>query len=120
MNEEVMTEKQDEQQLDGEQKDERDIKISSLQSELEQTKDQLLRRTAEMDNMRRRHQQERVQLIFDANKKLITDLLATIDDLERIISHIKPEERSALSEGVELVYKNFLKVLEQNNVKPIE
>jgi len=48
------------------QKDERDTRIAQLQAELDQTKDQLLRRTAEMDNMRRRHQGESITLIFEA------------------------------------------------------
>ena len=106
--------------IETDQKDERDIRIAQLQTELEQTKDQLLRRTAEMDNMRRRHQSESVTLIFEANKRLIIELLATIDDLERTLSVIKPDEHTALTEGIELVYKNFQKILEKNNVKPFE
>ena len=66
-----------------EQKDERDIRFEQLEAQLAESKDQLLRRTAEMDNMRRRHQAESVNLIFEANKRLIVELLATIDDLER-------------------------------------
>ena len=118
MNEEMLSDS--EQEVDSEQKDERDIRIASLQAELDQTKDQLLRRTAEMDNMRRRHQGESVQLIFEANKRLITELLATIDDLERILTFIKPDEKDPLSEGIQLVYKNFQKILQKNNVTPIE
>jgi molecular chaperone GrpE len=118
MNEELLYEKENESGIG--QKDERDIRIAALEAELEQTKDQLLRRTAEMDNMRRRHQQESVQLIYEANKRLIAELLATIDDLERILTFIKPGEKNPLSEGIELVYKNFQKILQKNNVKPFE
>jgi molecular chaperone GrpE len=70
--------------------------------------------------MRRRHQQERTLLIFEANKTLIAELLATVDDLERTLSHIKPEEKNTFTQGIELVYKNFLKVLERYGVTPIE
>ena len=120
MNEEVLSQEREEKEIGSEQIDERDNTIASLRSELEQSKDQLLRRTAEMDNMRRRHQQERVQLIYEANKRLIAELLGSVDDLERIISHLKPEDMNVLSEGIELVCKNFLKTLEQNSVKPME
>ncbi len=109
-----------ENEINGDPQDERDIRIAQLQTELDQTKDQLLRRTAEMDNMRRRHQSESVQLIFEANKRLIIELLATIDDLERTITFINPDEKNPLSEGIQLVYKNFQKILEKNNVKPFE
>ena len=116
MKEETLVEK--EEQTGSEQKDERDLRVAALQAELDQTKDQLLRRTAEMDNMRRRHQSESMQLIFEANKRLILELLATIDDLERTLTSIKPEEKNPLADGIELVYKNFQKILEKNNVKP--
>ena len=115
-----MNEETNEQDILEQAKDERDIRIAQLQAELEQSKDQLLRRTAEMDNMRRRHQSESVNLIFEANKRLITELLATIDDLERTLSFIKPDEKNPLSGGIELVYQNFKKILEKNNVKPFE
>lgn len=94
--------------------------LTALEAELSDTKDQLLRRTAEMDNMRRRHDGERIQLIFEANKRLVTDLLSTLDDLERTLSFVKPEEKNIISTGVELVYKNFQKVLESYGVKVIE
>jgi molecular chaperone GrpE len=118
MNEEMLVGK--EQETGSEQKDERDLRIAGLQTELDETKDQLLRRTAEMDNMRRRHQSESMQLIFEANKRLIAELLATIDDLERTLTFIKPEEKNPLSDGIELVYKNFQKILQKNNVKQFE
>lgn len=94
--------------------------FQKLEAELADAKDLILRRTAELENMRRRHDQERMQLIFEANKRLITDLLPTIDDLERTLSFVKPEERNPISDGVELIYKNFQKILEKNFVKPIE
>jgi molecular chaperone GrpE len=93
---------------------------NALGEELLQTKDLLLRRTAELENMRRRHEQERTQLIFEANKRLVTELLGTVDDLERTLASIKPEEKNPVAEGVELVYKNFIKVLERNGVAPLE
>ncbi len=91
-----------------------------LEANLAEANDLLLRRTAEMENMRRRHQQERTQLIFDANKRLIAELLGTIDDLERTLASVKPEERNPLVDGIELVYKNFMKVLEHHHVAAIE
>ncbi len=94
--------------------------IQKLEGELAEARESALRRTAELENMRRRHQQERMQLVFEANKTLITELLVTVDDLERSLSHIKPEEQNTFAQGVELVYKNFLKVLERYGVKPID
>ena len=94
--------------------------LHELEAELAQANDMLLRRTAEIENMRRRHDQERIQLIFEANKRLVTELLPTVDDLERTLSFVTPEEHTKITEGIELVYKNFLKILEKHNVKTIE
>ena len=96
-----------------------DEKIMEIERTLDTTRDQLLRRTAELENMRRRHQQEREQLIFDANKRLIIDLLGIIDDLERTIEHAS-ESKDPLKEGIELVYKNFLKTLERYGAHPMQ
>src|SRR5688572_8739111 len=88
--------------VEGEQVSSPEDHLVALQTELSDAKDQLLRRTAEMDNMRRRHEGERIQLIFEANKRLVTDLLPTLDDLERTLSFVKPEEKDHLATGVEL------------------
>ena len=94
-------------------------RIVELEEELAQTKDQVLRRTAEMENMRRRFQQEREILIFEGNKRLITDLLPTIDDLERTLGQTNADNK-ALREGVDLVLKNLKKELDRYNVQEIE
>lgn len=94
-------------------------KITAVERMLEETRDQLLRRTAELENMRRRHVQEREQLIFDANKRLIIDLLSVVDDLERTLDHAS-EEKDPMTQGIELVYKNFTKTLERYGVQPMQ
>src|SRR6266481_294084 len=78
-----------------------DEKIAELEQAIAEGRDQLLRRTAEMDNMRRRHLQEREQLIFEGNKRLIADLLSVVDDLERTLEHAS-EEKDPLTQGIEL------------------
>lgn len=94
-------------------------KLASVEKALEETRDQLLRRTAELENMRRRHQAEREQLIFEANKRLIIDLLEVVDNLERTLEHAA-EEKDPIAQGIELVYKNFLKTLERYGARPMQ
>ena len=95
-----------------------ELKIEALEKALADSRDQLLRRTADLDNMRRRHQQEREQLIYDANKRLIVDLLSVVDDLERTLEHAA-DQHDPMAQGIELVYKNFLKTLERYGSKPM-
>lgn len=99
--------------------DDLDQKIEDIERTLEETRDQLLRRTAELENMRRRHQAEREQLIFEANKRLIVDLLDVVDDLERTLEHAS-EQEDPMAQGIELVHKNFLKTLERYGVTPMQ
>src|SRR6188472_4225407 len=88
--------------IEDELSEEQNDRVSALEAELSQANDLLLRRTAELENMRRRHDQERMQLIFEANKRLVTELLSTVDDLERTLSFVKPEEHTPITEGIEL------------------
>jgi molecular chaperone GrpE len=111
-----MFEKNDKSEISEDAVDEKIVEIERM---LDTTRDQLLRRTAELENMRRRHQQEREQLIFDANKRLILDLLGTIDDLERTIEHAA-ESNDPLTQGIELIYKSFLKTLERYGARPMQ
>src|ERR1051325_972425 len=99
--------------------DNSDEQAVDFEKALEETRDQLLRRTAEMENMRRRHQAEREQLIFEGNKRLISDLLGVLDDLERTLLHAS-EEIDPMAQGIDLVYKNFLKTLERYGVTPMQ
>jgi len=94
-------------------------RVAELERTVQDTRDQLLRRTAELDNMRRRHQQEREQLIFEGNKRLIADLLSVVDDLERTLEHAS-NENDPMKQGIELILKNFLKTLERYGVRPMQ
>ncbi len=96
-----------------------EVRITEVERTLEATRDQLLRRTAELENMRRRHQQEREQLIFEANKRLILNLLGIVDDLERTIEHAS-ESNDPMTQGIDLIYKSFLKILERYGVRPMQ
>ena len=92
--------------------------LADLERDLQDSRDQLLRRTAEMENMRRRHQQEREQWVLESNRNLILALLPTVDDLERTLEHAE-EAKDPMSQGIELVYKNFIKTLERFGVRPM-
>jgi molecular chaperone GrpE len=117
-----MFEKNDKSEINEDAVEEKIVEIERM---LETTRDQLLRRTAELENMRRRHQQEREQLIFDANKRLMLDLLGNVDDLERIIEHAsesddRSSEKDPMTQGIQLIYKNVLKTLERYGVHPMQ
>ena len=83
--------------------------------------DLLLRKTAELDNYRKRTERERASVAQTAAVDLITDLLPLVDDLERALA-ADPESSTATSyrSGVELIHRALLDLLEKRGVEPIE
>lgn len=85
-------------------------------------KDKYLRLMAEFDNMRKRHERERVELIKYAHEEVIIECLKLYDDLERSLGAFKSKEGTDanLIKGLEMVYKNMKELMGQYEVKPIE
>jgi len=88
--------------------------------ENEKLKDQLLRTMAEFDNYKRRTEKEFIENIQSAGKEVIIDILPIIDDFERSLQHADPHKVEALLEGINLVYKNLMKVLTKRGLTEIE
>ena len=83
--------------------------------------DKYLRKCAEFENFRRRSIKEKAELILNGGEKVITKILPVIDDMERAIENgKKTDDVATLREGMELIYKKFLKILESEGVKTIE
>ena len=75
--------------------------------------DKYLRKCAEFENFRRRSIKEKAELILNGGEKVITKILPVIDDMERAIENgKKTEDVATLRDGMELIYKKFLKILE--------
>ncbi len=92
-----------------------------LQGEVHNLKDQLLRKAAEFDNYKRRTEREFLDNIQNASQDLIVELLPIIDDLERSIAHAREAEQDApMLQGIELIYKNLIALLEKRGLKAIE
>jgi molecular chaperone GrpE len=93
------------------------------QEELAQQKDQDLRLQAEFDNFRRRGLKEKQETQLYGHQNLVKELLPTVDNLDRAIEHVEQnnsEELKNLLQGVELVRKDLLGVLERFGVKEVE
>lgn len=94
---------------------------AKLESQLNELKDQLLRKAAEFENYKRRTENERSEYFAYANERLITELLPVLDDFNRALNaYDKSHDSEALKKGVELVYGKFSKILEKQGLKEIE
>ena len=86
---------------------------AQLEREVADQKDRLLRTAADFDNFRKRAAREKAETWGRAQGDLIQKVLDVIDDLGRV-AHLDPAQTSAeaLHEGVGLVERKFLRVLE--------
>ena len=95
--------------------------LEKAQSEIEQLKTQILYKTAEFDNYRKRTLKEKAELILNGGEKAVSAILPIIDDMERAIDNgAKTDDPAVLREGMELIYNKFIKALESLGVKEIE
>ena len=90
---------------------------SPVQAEAIDYYDKWLRVTAEYQNYRTRTQKEKEEIYQNASAKFVEGLLEVIDNFERAMQ-TKPEG-DKFADGIELIYRQFLTVLDKNNVKEI-
>ena len=95
--------------------------LEAALAEIEQLKTQMLYKTAEFDNYRKRTLKEKAELILNGGEKAVSAILPIIDDMERAIENgAKTDDVEVLREGMELIYHKMLKALEGLGVKEIE
>ena len=92
---------------DNQNSDEENEKYAALE-------DNFVRLQADFVNYKRRTEQERKDYIELGSKKVLNELLTVIDNFERAIEAHTNEE--SFKEGVELIYKQLLELLNKNNV----
>lgn len=103
------------------EKDEKEALIEQLEKELTEAKDSLLRKAAELENVRKRVQRERIALYEDAKVAALEDFLPITEDMKRALgaSDGNNIEKSFL-EGVKLVANKFEEVLTKYGVETID
>ena len=95
--------------------------LQAAQEEIEQLKTQMLYKTAEFDNYRKRTLKEKAELILNGGEKDVSAILPVIDDMERAIENgSKTDDPAVLREGMELIYHKMMKALENLGVKKME
>jgi molecular chaperone GrpE len=91
--------------------------LEALRAELADKQDRLLRALAETDNVKRRAQREKDDYVRFANESLLRDLIPVLDNLDRALDAARAAASAgSLLEGVELIQREMLKVLERAGV----
>lgn len=95
-------------------KDPKDEKIDELN-------DKLKRSMAEFENYRKRTDKEKSAMYEIGAKDVIEKILPIVDNFERGLNSIPEDAKgSAFADGMEKIYKQFVKTLDDMGVKPIE
>ncbi|HEI8778799.1 nucleotide exchange factor GrpE [Enterobacter cloacae] len=128
--EEIITEQHDEVEAvepdaSAEQVDPRDEKIANLETQLVEAqnreRDSVLRIKAEMENLRRRTEQDVEKAHKFALEKFVNELLPVIDSLDRAleVADKANPDNAAMIEGIELTLKSMLDVVRKFGVEVI-
>ena len=94
--------------------DPKDAVIADLQ-------DRVKRQMAEFDNFRKRTDKEKSAMFEMGASDVIKKLLPVVDNFERGFKSITDDEKETpFAKGMDMVYKQTIKMLEDLDVKPIE
>ncbi len=90
------------------------------QAKIEELKDKYVRLFADFDNYKKRVARERLELIKDASKDVILNLLPVLDDFERAVKAAdSATDVAPVKEGMTLIHNKLLKNLEHKGLKAV-
>ena len=98
---------------------------NSPEKKIETLKEEKIRLLAEMENLRKRFEREKVETIKFGSINLARDILSPGDNLERALGALPEDENHSQSiknliDGLKMVLKEYKSILEKHGVKKIE
>lgn len=96
-------------------------RVRELETENEGLREQRIRAIADLDNARRRAQQDVLNTVRYANEDLLKKFLPIVDDFVRSVeSGAETKDFNSFFEGVALIKNKLMKMLDELDVKQIE
>ncbi len=105
--------------------EQQEAEAETLQREMGETRDQLMRVAAEFDNFKKRMEREKSKLLKYAGENILRDLLVTLDNLDRAVEQGNAaavddaKKLESMLQGVELTRKGLVATLERYGVEPL-
>ena len=93
--------------------------IDSLKKELSENKDKLLRSLAESENTRKQMEKIRIETSKYGVQPLAREILNVVDNFNRALNLKDDNNEKSLEEGLTLIQKEILSILDKFNVKKI-
>jgi len=96
--------------------------VETLQEQLAAAQDQALRTAADLQNLRRRAEQDVEKAHKFALERFAGDLLAVVDSLERglELTDVESQAHKAMREGMQLTLKLLLDTLKRYQIEPVD
>lgn len=102
-------------------KDDKEDQIKVLQAEVDKWKNEYYKVFADMENVKRRLQNEHANNLKFMAQGIIEQMLPIVDNFERSLAVENPsEEVAGFLKGYEMIYKQIVTLLENQGVKVIE
>lgn len=101
-------------------------RVGELEGQIADLTDRLLRAHADMDNMRKRTEKEKVDTAKFAISKFAGDMIGVADNFQRALAAVPAEAAvedgalKSLLDGVAMIERAFSQALERHNVKRID
>ena len=102
------------------------INLESLQNEFKKAKEINLRLLAEIENLRKRFDKEREDTFKYAVTEFANEIILVVDNFSRVMESISSINKNSndnvkpLIDGIDLIFKDFLKTLEKFDIKEID
>ena len=93
--------------------------LEAAKEEAEGNKVKYTRLLSEFDNMRERNKKENAEMSDKGSMETLKKILPVIDNLERAIETVAPEDKNSFEEGVEKIYRQLMDTLEEIGVVPM-
>ena len=95
--------------------------VDEADGKLKEAVEKYQRLFAEFDNFRKRTDKEKAARYDMGAKDVVEKILPVLDNFELALKNVPDDkEASAFAEGIEMIHKQFVKVLEDLGVTPIE
>ncbi len=97
-----------------------DEEIKKLKEEIQELKQDYLRQIADKENLRKRLEREKSEYYQYALSEFFGELIVVLDNFERSLKSDEQKNLANFQEGIEMIYKQLLDLLNKYGVKPIE
>jgi molecular chaperone GrpE len=108
----IVTDEDDNEYVSKEYTDKLISELKTVKEDADTWKNKYMYALSDFETYKRNSQKDKQNTLKYGNEKVIKDILPIIDDFDRAFMHMDAE----VKEGVMLIYKNFISVLEKHDV----